>query len=127
MWRLTAVLILVQEILDLLVVVEAAHQVLVLLCLRLRLLMEATAAQRLCIMGRIMAVVVAGLLRLRVRTAHRAKAEAAALRLLQVAATGLLVRPQRRHRSAWRIQVAAEVAARTPWVDILVRQVVRAS
>ena len=116
-----------QEILDLLGLVEAAHQVLEWLCLGLHPLMEATEERPLCIMGRIMAVAVVDLPRLQVRMVRLRKDAVVVLLPQQAAATGLLVRPQRRHRQAQRIRAAAEVVVRILWVDIPARQVGRAS
>ena len=121
-----AVLIPIQEILDLLVVVEAAHQVLVLLSLGLRQVMEATEELRLCTTELTTEVAVAGLLLLLVRMAHLQRAEAVALLLLQAVATDLLAQPRHKHNPAWRIQVAVEAVVRILWVDSQERRVVRA-
>jgi hypothetical protein len=126
MWRLTAVLILVQEILDLLVVVEAAQQVLEWLCLRFRLRTGATEGWPLCIMEVSTAAAVVAALVLLVHTEVQPKGAAVQLPHLRREETALLVQPRHRHRSAWRIQVAVEVEARTLWVDFPERQVGRA-
>lgn len=90
-------LILDQEILDLLGVVEAVHQALELLSLRLHPLMEAMEVLRLCITEIFMAVAVAGLQRLLVHTEVQPKVAVVPLHHRRVAATGLLVRPRHKH------------------------------
>ena len=122
-----AVLTRIQETVDRLGLVEAAHQVLELMCLRLRLLMEAMAEGQLCITGRIMAAAEAGQQHLRVHTEVPAKAEEAELPRQRREETVVWVQPRHRHRSAWRIQVVVEVVVRTLWVDIREQRVVRAS
>ena len=119
-------LILVLEILALLVVVGVAHQVLEWLCLQLRRVMEAMEVRPLCITEPTTEVEVAGLRVLPVRMVRPTKDEEEVQHLLQAAATGLLVQPQRRHRSAWRIRAAVEVVVRILWVDSQEQRVVRA-
>jgi hypothetical protein len=79
---------------------------------------------RLCITEPTTAVAVAGLLLLLVHTVHLQKDEVVALLLLQAAATGLLVQRRHKHRSAWRIQAAAEVEVKMQQVGIQERRVV---
>jgi hypothetical protein len=71
-----AVLIPIQEILDLLVVVEAAHQVLVLMFLGFHRVMEAMAVPLLCIMELTMEAEEGGHLVPQVRMVRRTRAEA---------------------------------------------------
>ena len=89
-----------QEILDLLDQVEAARQVLVLVCLQLRLLMEATEVGQLCITEPTTEVEVAGLRVLPVHMAHLPRAEEAALLRQPAAATDLWAQPRHRHNQA---------------------------
>jgi hypothetical protein len=121
-----AVLTRIRATADLLVVVEAAHQVLVLLSLGLRQVMEAMAEPLLCTTELTTEVAVVVRRVPQVRMAHLTRAEAVVLLLLQVAATGLLVQPRHRHRWALLTQVAVEVAAKILWVDMRERRVVRA-
>jgi hypothetical protein len=71
-----------------------------LVCLELRLLMEATEAGQLCIMERIMVVAAAGLRVLPVRMVRLRKDEAAELHHQQAAATDLWAQPRHRHNQA---------------------------
>jgi hypothetical protein len=98
MQRLTAALIRLLLTLDLLVLVEAAQQALVLMSLRLHPQKEATEVGLLCIMELIMAVVAVVLLLLQVFMERLRKAEAAALRLQIAVETALLVQPRHKHK-----------------------------
>jgi hypothetical protein len=111
-------------ILVLLGVAVAVQQAWVLMCLRLHQQMAGTAEVLFCIMERIMAAEVAGLLVLLVHTEVQPKVGAAELHHRRVAATGLLVQRRHRHNLVLRIQVAVEAVARMPQRDTLEQQVV---
>jgi hypothetical protein len=116
-----------QEILHLLGLAAAAHQVWVWVSPRLHLLMEATAVVRLCITGLTTEVAEEGQRVLLVHMVHQARVEVAELHRQHLAATGLLVPPLPRHRQAQQIRAAEEVVARTLRVDTLEQRVVQAS
>ena len=116
----------IRATLDQLVLVEAVWRVLVLMCLRLHPLMEATEEVLFCIGGRITAAVAVVLRVLRVHTARLPKAEVEAQLRQQAAATALLLQPRHKQNRVWRIQVAVEVAVKMRSVGMREQRVVQA-